>query len=162
MERITERVFDGIAFRIDTPNDQIWEALNRLVEYEDTEYSPMEVTWLSYALEAYQETGYTPEEIRDLQKSFALACRFISDYLDCPMTEADANFEFCEDLIECGIPNNWECWRRYFLEKVGKEQVCRVCGCTQDHACPPDGCSWVEPDLCSSCAPDQEQEAAHG
>lgn len=28
---------------------------------------------------------------------------------------------------------------------------CRVCGCTDDHACP-GGCYWVEPDLCSVCA----------
>jgi hypothetical protein len=27
---------------------------------------------------------------------------------------------------------------------------CRVCGCTNDHACA-EGCSWVEPDLCSQC-----------
>lgn len=27
---------------------------------------------------------------------------------------------------------------------------CRVCGCTDDRACP-EGCRWVEPDLCSSC-----------
>lgn len=29
---------------------------------------------------------------------------------------------------------------------------CRVCGCTEEKACP-DGCYWVEPDLCSQCAP---------
>jgi hypothetical protein len=28
--------------------------------------------------------------------------------------------------------------------------VCRVCGCNQFSACP-FHCSWVEPDLCSSC-----------
>ena len=27
---------------------------------------------------------------------------------------------------------------------------CRICGCTDDHACP-GGCHWVEPDLCSAC-----------
>jgi hypothetical protein len=31
---------------------------------------------------------------------------------------------------------------------------CRVCGCTDDHACP-GGCCWVEPDLCSACAAQQ-------
>ena len=34
--------------------------------------------------------------------------------------------------------------------------VCRQCGCTEHDACwtPPwgEGCSWVEPDLCSACA----------
>jgi len=32
------------------------------------------------------------------------------------------------------------------------EQVCRVCGCTQLHACE-GGCYWVEVDLCSRCVP---------
>lgn len=27
---------------------------------------------------------------------------------------------------------------------------CRVCGCTDERACP-GGCSWVEEDLCSAC-----------
>lgn len=29
---------------------------------------------------------------------------------------------------------------------------CRVCGCTNERACP-GGCHWVEEDLCSECAP---------
>lgn len=33
---------------------------------------------------------------------------------------------------------------------------CRVCGCTDDNACP-GGCYWVEDDLCSECAPQPEQ-----
>lgn len=35
---------------------------------------------------------------------------------------------------------------------------CRVCGCTDEAACP-GGCWWVAPDLCSSCA-DAERSAA--
>lgn len=30
------------------------------------------------------------------------------------------------------------------------EGICRECGCTGDRACP-NGCFWVEPDLCSAC-----------
>lgn len=30
-------------------------------------------------------------------------------------------------------------------------QRCRECGCTNDKACP-GGCSWIEQDLCSTCA----------
>jgi hypothetical protein len=30
-------------------------------------------------------------------------------------------------------------------------QRCRVCGCTENRACP-GGCFWVEDDLCSACA----------
>jgi len=29
-------------------------------------------------------------------------------------------------------------------------RACRVCGCTDERACP-DGCHWVEPNLCSAC-----------
>ena len=32
-----------------------------------------------------------------------------------------------------------------------QKQVCRVCGCTDSSPCP-DGCSWIEKDLCSACA----------
>ena len=32
--------------------------------------------------------------------------------------------------------------------------TCRVCGCTDATPCP-DGCGWVEVDLCSSCAPQE-------
>jgi hypothetical protein len=32
-----------------------------------------------------------------------------------------------------------------------RPQKCRVCGCTEDRACP-GGCSWVAVDLCSACA----------
>lgn len=41
--------------------------------------------------------------------------------------------------------------RRLDLVSIGV-QSCRECGCTDNHACP-GGCSWEEPDLCSSCAP---------
>jgi hypothetical protein len=32
----------------------------------------------------------------------------------------------------------------------GAGPACRVCGCTEHHACA-GGCYWVEPDLCSAC-----------
>lgn len=31
------------------------------------------------------------------------------------------------------------------------EAKCRVCGCTDERACPV-GCSWIKADLCSVCA----------
>lgn len=34
---------------------------------------------------------------------------------------------------------------------VFDECKCRICGCTDDNACP-DGCYWIEEDLCSACA----------
>ncbi len=33
-----------------------------------------------------------------------------------------------------------------------QQMTCRVCGCTDLHACP-GGCFWVEPGLCSECNP---------
>lgn len=36
--------------------------------------------------------------------------------------------------------------------------VCRECGCTDERACP-GGCSWVEPDLCSQCAEEIEEDS---
>lgn len=50
-----------------------------------------------------------------------------------------------------------------FIERIGLgeeewlirpdiQQRCRVCGCNWHKACEPQGCCWVEPDLCSVCA----------
>lgn len=36
------------------------------------------------------------------------------------------------------------------LTLTGWFQVCRRCGCTDEHGCA-EACSWVEEDLCSSC-----------
>ncbi len=78
-----------------------------------------------------------------LQKAFALACRFLSDYLGCPPE--------CEGVPEkCKVKDTWQCWQRYLQNRAENEGVCRMCGCTQDNACE-DGCYWVEPDLCSHC-----------
>jgi hypothetical protein len=38
------------------------------------------------------------------------------------------------------------------------ERRCRVCGCTDDHACE-GGCRWTEAELCSKCAELIEEEA---
>jgi len=35
--------------------------------------------------------------------------------------------------------------------------ICRVCGCTDEEACE-GGCTWVEPDLCSSCVEKEEAQ----
>lgn len=40
---------------------------------------------------------------------------------------------------------------------AGNIRHCRVCGCNDFHACP-QGCFWVEHDLCSAC---QDQEWPH-
>lgn len=40
-----------------------------------------------------------------------------------------------------------------FAQRDEEDPACRVCGCTWDTPCP-EGCWWVERDLCSSCAED--------
>lgn len=59
-----------------------------------------------------------------------------SIYAECPFCknpfskqEADAGYEMCEHC---------------------EKQKCRVCGCTNKHACK-GGCTWIEQDLCSKC-----------
>lgn len=79
------------------------------------------------------------DQINNLQKAFALACRVLGDELYC---------------------GRWELWQRHILERVEDEQVCRVCGCTQDNACA-GGCCWVEEDLCSRCAAKMDKEAGN-
>lgn len=40
-------------------------------------------------------------------------------------------------------------------------QYCRVCGCTEERACP-GGCAWAETGLCSQCyLPDQDHPLIH-
>lgn len=41
---------------------------------------------------------------------------------------------------------------REHLAKVTTPPTCRECGCADDRACL-GGCHWIEPDLCSTCAP---------
>jgi hypothetical protein len=37
--------------------------------------------------------------------------------------------------------------------------LCRACGCSDDNACE-GGCGWVEPDLCSRCAPNEQAQTS--
>lgn len=100
--------------------------------------------------DCWKEVFETVEKIDVLQKAFALACRLLSDNDNCP-AEDGAKFPECNgEMDECGSESLWKCWQRYFTEKAQTEGVCKLCGCTWNNACS-GGCSWVEPDLCSSC-----------
>ena len=92
----------------------------------------------------------------DYRKGFALACRFLADNVGCPASVSPGvHFPECNGEEEqCGNEALWECWQRYFQERMESEQVCRVCGCTDDNACP-GGCWWVEEVLCSACVDTQ-------
>ncbi|RCX07893.1 hypothetical protein DFR58_14713 [Anaerobacterium chartisolvens] len=97
------------------------------------------------------ERGNGNEHI-ELEKAFALACRFLSDDIGCPAVDGDTNFPECSrGTDKCEDSKMWKCWQRYFIEKAKIEAVCRICGCTWNNACL-GGCSWVKEDLCSACA----------
>lgn len=68
--------------------------------------------------------------------------------------QAGANLLY--ELVERRLPKDR---RLPDLSPLGV-RACRVCGCTDDCACP-EGCSWTEDDLCSSCSEGQ-REASHG
>lgn len=100
----------------------------------------------------------TDLNLADLRKSFAFACRMLADINGCPrMFIENAEIPDCEnDENHCDRLDQWSCWQKFIKQVVTSEQVCRVCGCTENNACPPDGCSWVEEDLCSACVKDKE------
>lgn len=83
-----------------------------------------------------------------LQKSFALACRILDDF-SCPYDMMGV--DWWPECKKCKHEESWLCWQKYFRERVESEPVCRVCGCTQNNACP-GGCYWIEEYLCSRCA----------
>ena len=52
---------------------------------------------------------------------------------------------------EYELPNPGD-WLEYAMQKDAPwNAVCRICGCSWFNPCP-GGCSWVEPNLCSTCA----------
>jgi hypothetical protein len=84
------------------------------------------------------------------------------------------------DQLSDVVRRRWEHASRHALTRLnppdpGRERIfegpdlaalgiraCRVCGCTDESACPtPDGngCHWVGPDLCSQCGPEPVGEA---
>lgn len=61
-----------------------------------------------------------------------------------------------EECRVCGFPEDIEKMAEYHCGD-DDEVACRVCGCTDSHACD-GGCYWVEDDLCSACADPEEIE----
>jgi hypothetical protein len=98
--------------------------------------------------EIAEAVGIVMDMADRLQRSLALACRRIYAENDCPATCVPMPWPEC-GRQSCGYRGP-ECWQRYYREKARTEQVCRVCGYTEDNA----GlkCTWVEDDLCSRCA----------
>lgn len=143
--------------------DRLTRKIGSIIEFADgkgyANLSLLESQQLLFGrLAAYEDNGFSPEEITHMQaendkikKGFVLACRCLADNLDCPASDGDTNFPECNgEMDKCGDADVWECWQKYFTKIVETEAVCRVCGCTWNNACP-GGCSWVEDDLCSAC-----------
>ncbi len=76
------------------------------------------------------------------------------------VTEAQADFldtlvEYLEHGSRRYIGESLRPWLVRLAEAIDVDH-CRVCGCTDDHACE-GGCSWVEEDLCSACVGQEGQ-----
>lgn len=134
-------------------NGTIIPKIDMLQKIADVLRIPISYFFTDKEIEEADIVAKMEEEIKELQKMFALACRTLSDTVGCPqMYIEDVDIPDCdENGEECRKEDQWECWQRYIREKVKSEDVCRVCGCTWNNACP-GGCWWVEEDLCSSCA----------
>ena len=66
------------------------------------------------------------------------------------MTKKDLDLDAAIELLEraaADAPTLLPSGKFLFTPKG----TCRVCGCTDEHACP-GGCVWAEPNLCSRCA----------
>ncbi len=65
------------------------------------------------------------------------------------------NVSRCEELLRRGEALGYtptaDAVERIIPALVSFAWRCRVCGCTNERACP-GGCHWVEPNLCSECA----------
>ena len=54
-----------------------------------------------------------------------------------------------DQCVSAGVPFFFKQWGE-FIVPFDELPACRVCGCTEHNACP-DGCWWIEDDLCSNC-----------
>ena len=65
----------------------------------------------------------------------------------------EADLDRCRAILargkDGGVYPNGESIEALVCELTGISR-CRACGCTDMNACP-EGCYWVEPDLCSEC-----------
>lgn len=94
------------------------------------------------------------QENEKLRKAFALTCRALAD-------EGKGHDTGCPCAKECSTPGDPRCCSKCIRDSIlsysEERRVCRVCGCTDDNACP-GGCYWVERNLCSACKLESEDE----
>ena len=93
-------------------------------------------------------TPEAPAEVAQFQISVCGTCdvvfRVHAGRPSCPVCGGDPNQVLVEGVVEVGSGG------APALAEGETAQRCRVCGCTDEHACE-GGCSWVEPGLCSRC-----------
>lgn len=78
---------------------------------------------------------------------------FVSDEVRLPRGQKPKRKELLELLRAQldGLPLPSQAGAYQVVLEVEPVASCRRCGCTDAHGCA-EGCSWVEADLCSSCA----------
>lgn len=82
----------------------------------------------------HAEIDQARDELRIAREQFAGAAGL---HIDAAAMKVSA----CEMRLNCLYAD---------ARREPEEPACRVCGCTENNACP-GGCWWVEADLCSSC-----------
>lgn len=119
------------------------------------------IRWLRHAMiDRDQQAILADLYIRDvgaMETMLLQAARLLSDRLVCPWTAffPQGKPEHCTaEIHTCTDLHSVKCWLAY-LDSRRDLATCRRCGCTQDNACE-GGCSWAEPDLCSSCVKTEE------
>lgn len=73
---------------------------------------------------------------------------------DCGYRRGDDPFEGREVASGATFPHPDHWLLELHLQNA--ERVCRVCGCTDERACP-GGCWWIQWDLCSACAQSRKE-----
>jgi len=134
--------------------DQLKAQLQQAEEREKSLTDALEMVGMTVV--AYEYPAKDRLEWIDKQVEKALAA-----YDKAGEGDADAGTRKCPDCGErwhsSDESGTWTC--EFCGAKIPPPGpgVCRVCGCTDEYGCP-EGCWWVEPDLCSSCAGKDESK----
>ncbi len=75
-------------------------------------------------------------EFDKFQKAFKLACRTLGNHADCPaLFFGETGWPECNgELDQCGDREQWECWQKYFLERI-ENVKCELCRWHVDCIC---------------------------
>lgn len=125
----------------DKGNAYVRECFERTPELGGCEdMSTSRCEWCEASLEIvrrlaqYEDSGLSPEQVAEfVHKGLPAALDKLAEYESTGLQPGQVMALVEED------------------EPLFIANTCRVCGCTDDMACP-GGCWWVEPDLCSRCA----------